>query len=78
MKFYAEDADRHFREVHSDGQEAHSDQQEALETNCNETNSDTKANKLDTRIKFFTTRIINNWDRLPREVGVDFPSLKRF
>lgn len=66
MKFYAEDR----RFLYSDGQEA-------LDTNCNERNSDTRKNKLDIRNKFFTTRIIKNWDRLPREVGVDSPSLKR-
>lgn len=38
MKFYAEDRDRLFLEVYSDGQEA-------LYTNCNERNSDTWKNK---------------------------------
>lgn len=53
MKLYAEDRDRLVLKVYSDGQEA-------LDTNCSETNSDTRKNKLDIRIKFFTTKIVNN------------------
>ncbi|KFM00607.1 hypothetical protein AS27_10374, partial [Aptenodytes forsteri] len=33
--------------------------------------------RLDIRKKFFTLRVVKDWDRLPREV-VDAPSLETF